>query len=231
MMTINAKSAATFGLACLLSTVPVLAAGGSSAPSPSVSTEMTITPEQRAAIAYNRGLKNRDKAWALEKKLAEAQTDKQRDKLETKIRKEYRKAIQAFQSAIDAHSSIFEAQASLGYALRKTGDYTASLEAYNHALDLEPNYTQAIEYRAEAYLGLYRLEDVKDAYLQLFRVDRERADELMVAMSQWIEGRPENPGPLDAGTINDFVQWVQERSALTEQTASRGVTSPDSWQQ
>ena len=161
MMRINSKSAATFAIACLLSTVPLLAAGGSSAPSPTARSEVTLTPEQRAAIAYNRGLKNRDKAWVLEKKLSEAQTDKQRAKFETKIRKEYKKAIQAFESAIAASSSMFEAHASLGYALRKTGDYTASLKAYNHALDLEPRYTEAIEYRAEAYLGLYRLEDVK----------------------------------------------------------------------
>ena len=52
----------------------------------------------------------------------------------------------------------------------------------DRALELAPDYGEAIEYRAEAYLGLDRIDDAKKAYMQLFNLDRALADELMEAM-------------------------------------------------
>ena len=65
-----------------------------------------------------------------------------------------------FQAAVKKNPALFQAWGSLGYAYRKVGNYPASLEAYGKALEIEPNYTPAIEYRAEAYLALNRLDEV-----------------------------------------------------------------------
>ncbi|MEE8137864.1 MAG: tetratricopeptide repeat protein [Thermoanaerobaculia bacterium] len=201
-------------LALFLTPIVLEAAGGSSTPTP------TRSPQDEAKAAYERGLRYRDKAWKLEEKAAASTDPKARGKLEGKVQKEFQRAVRAFRDATRSNPRMFQAFSSLGYALRRTGDYEASLEAYNRALELESRYAEAIEYRAEAYLGLNRLDDAKTAYLRLFRGDRERADELMSAMKKWVERRRAEPGTLDRTTIDAFAAWVEERARISEQTAS-----------
>lgn len=188
------------------------AAGGATVPS--------TDPADQAAEAYNRGLASRDKAWDLEEQAASSADAKQRAKLEQKAQKEYAKAVRAFRSATEADPTMHQAFGSLGYALRKSGQYEESLAAYNQALELAPGYTEAIEYRAEAYLGLNRLVEAKEAYMQLFREDRERADELMAAMRRWVEARQLDPGEVDPTTIDEFSVWVRDRDEISGNTAS-----------
>ena len=199
--------------------IPALQAAGSSAPPPT-------NPADTAAAAYERGLKARDKAWELEEELQTA-TEANRERLTAKIDKQYEKAARAFRSATEENPEMYQAFSSLGYALRKTGDYDGSLAAYNRALEINPGYAEAIEYRAEAYLGLGRLDAVKDAYMQLFRDDRERADELMTAMKTWVEERRADPGSMDPAAIEEFTTWVEERAEVAGNTArlSSGGTS------
>lgn len=97
---------------------------------------------------------------------------------------------------------------------------TRSLEAYDKALALEKNYTPAIEYRAEAYLGLDRLDDVKSAYMVLFNADRKRADELAAAMQKYVEKRQGDPAGVDPAALQEFGKWVAERKQLASQTSS-----------
>lgn len=191
--------------------IPALQAAGSSAPPPT-------NPADTAAATYERGLKARDKAWELEEELKTAAAA-DRERLAAKIDKQYEKAARAFRSATEENPEMYQAFSSLGYALRKTGDYDGSLAAYNRALEINPGYAEAIEYRAEAYLGLGRLDAVKDAYMQLFRDDRERADELMTAMKTWVEERSADPGSLDPAAIEEFTTWVEERAAVAGNTA------------
>ncbi len=200
---------------------PSQAAGGSSAPS--------VSPADQAADDYNRGLGHRDKAWQLEERAAAADDPEERGKLEAKALKQYEKAMRAFRSAIEANPRMHQAYSSLGYALRKMGDYQQSLEAYNKALELEPGYTEAIEYRAEAFLGLNRTEEAKQAYLQLFRDDRERADELMAAMKRWVEERTSDPQGLDTSVVEEFAAWLEERSEIAGQTASLAGDPNRTW--
>jgi tetratricopeptide (TPR) repeat protein len=199
----------------------VQAAGGSSVPSAS--------PADEAADAYNRGIKSRDKAWEFEEEAASSQDAAAREKLLNKAQKEYRKAIRAFSSAAEANPRMYQAFSSLGYALRKTGDYEQSLEAYEKALEIAPDYTEAIEYRAEAFLGLNRLEDAQEAYLYLFRNDRQRADELLTAMQQWVTERISDPEGLDAGVVEEFASWVEERAEVAGNTASLTRDTANSW--
>lgn len=211
---------ALFGL--LLVTPAAFGAGGGGVP------QGAATARDSAESAYNRGLKYRDKAWELTEKL-DSTPASEREKLRRKIEKEFAKAIRAYESAIRAKPEMYQAHSSLGYALRKTGKYDEALVAYDQALTLRPGYAEAVEYRAEAYLGLDRLEDAKEAYMQLFRTDRERADELMVAMGEWVAERTDNPQRLSATTVEEFAGWVRERGGLAKQTASLGGAPSSSW--
>ena len=214
------------GLTLLLTPMVLEAAGGSS--SPALPTPER-TPADEAKAEYERGLRFRDKAWKLEEKAASATNSKERGKLELKVQKEFKKAVRAFGNATKANPGMFQAFSSLGYALRRTGDYEAALEAYDRALALEPRYTEATEYRGEAYLGLNRLAEAKQAYLHLFRADRERAEELIAAMKTWVDKRSSEPGELDRATIDSFAAWVEERSQISEQTASLFGSETSSW--
>ena len=131
---------------------PAEASGGSSAPAaPMPSAAPPQTPEEAGKTAYNLGLKHRDKAWALEKKAVD---NKKGDKLLAKAEGQWTKAVVAFQESIANDPLMHQAHGSLGYAYRQLGRYEESLEAYDHALEITPGYVEAIEYRAEAYLGL-----------------------------------------------------------------------------
>ena len=123
---------------------------------------------------------------------------------------------------------LYQAHSSLGYALRRTGQYDAALEAYDEALLLQPAYTEAIEYRAEAYLGLNRLDEVKAAYMQLFSLDRVHADELMQAMQTFVQ-QERTPDGLATEALAEFAAWVQERHELAQQTAILSEAKASRW--
>jgi tetratricopeptide (TPR) repeat protein len=207
--------------------LPLLPAGASAAGGGGVP-QGASTAGDSAASAYNRGLKSRDKAWAVRDQMAAA-SGIEREKLRKKMNKEYEKAIRAYRSAIKLDPQMYQAHSSLGYALRKTGQFEESLVAYDTALGIRPSYAEAIEYRAEAYLGLNRIEEAKEAYMVLFRADRERADELMVAMGEWVEDRQEDPRQMSASAVEEFAGWVRERGGLAKQTASLGGAAGSSW--
>lgn len=172
-----------------------------------------VDPTEQARLDFNRALDYRDSAWELEAK-AEAAPDKA-EKLLAKADKKYRKMEDALRSAIANNPQLHQAYSSLGYALRKTGRFDESVEAYNRALQLNPSYSEAIEYRAEAYLALGRLDEVKSAYMELFRNDRERADELMAASKKWLKSNMAE----DDAAVQDFAAWLVEREQVAGETA------------
>jgi tetratricopeptide (TPR) repeat protein len=203
------------------------AAGGSRAPSPTPSASRT--PSEEAAEHYNRGLALRDKAWKLEEKAEATDDEGERAKLVSKAGKQYAKAIREFDMATRKDPGLYQAYSSLGYALRKTGDYDASLKAYDRALVIAPGYAEAIEYRAEAYLGLNRLEEAKRAYIELFGRDRARADDLMRAMQVWLDDRRSAPGEVDGATLDAFSAWLADREEIAGQTASISELKRHRW--
>jgi tetratricopeptide (TPR) repeat protein len=113
--------------------------------------------------------------------------------------------------------------------LRRIGRLEDSLAAYDRALALNGIYTEAIEYRAETYLGLDRLEEAKGAYIDLFSGDPARADLLMKAMQEWIVERRETPGTVDAETVNEFASWVDKRLEIAGQTDSLSQLEEKDW--
>jgi tetratricopeptide (TPR) repeat protein len=112
---------------------------------------------------------------------------------------------------------------------KSKSQHEASIKKYDKALVLQPAYTPAIEYRAEAYLGLNRLQEVKTAYMMLFNADRARADELAAAMQRWIEKRQSDSAGVDPTTLDDFMKWVAERKQLSSQTSSLTDKTAPRW--
>jgi tetratricopeptide (TPR) repeat protein len=206
----------------LLLGVTVHASGGSSAASP---TAPEKTPQQLADQYYNEGLVYRDNAWKLEKKLASA-GEADRAKIEKKIRKNYKRAIASYKDALSNNPDRYQAASSLGYALRKTGNYPDALVAYDRALSIEPTYAEAIEYRAEAYLGLNRIDDAKEAYIHLFGSDRGHANELLGAMQEWVVNEPAG---IDAPTLEAFSGWIDEREEIAENTTPVSQLREKNW--
>ena len=210
--------------------VPGLAGASSSSPMRMPPPQaQAATPEQEAASLYNDGISYRDKAAKFEKE-AEAEADARKaEKLLAKARDRHESSIKPFQAAVTKNPALFQAWGSLGYAYRKVGNYPASLEAYGKALEIEPNYTPAIEYRAEAYLALNRLDEVKTVYITLFNMDRPRADELGVAIEKWLEKRKADPAGVDPAALAEFSKWQEERKKLASQTSSLSTRRKEAW--
>ena len=199
--------------------------GGSSGPGGGSMGSMPAprSPDELAMAAYKSGVKQIEKAKSAETDAAVA-TDSGRQKKESeKAARSYGDARDYFTKATAKKPGMYEAWNYLGYSERKLGNYPEALSAYDHALQLNPNYGEAIEYRGEAYLGLNRTDDAKAAYLQLFGSARPLADQLMTAMHLWVAARREDPKDLSAGDLDAFAHWVDERGQLAQQTASLGI--------
>jgi hypothetical protein len=67
---------------------------------------------------------------------------------------------------------------------------------------------------------LNRLEDAKGAYMSLFRDARPLADQLMIAMKQWVVMRRADASGVAVADVDSFASWVDERGAIASQTAS-----------
>ncbi|MFI5119838.1 MAG: tetratricopeptide repeat protein [Thermoanaerobaculia bacterium] len=214
------RQRAVLALTLSLAIPGLAAASGSSGMTSSQPQMRAVTPEEEAIEYYNDGISYRDKAAAYEKEAA-AETDaKKKAKLEAKAKDKHESSIKKFLTATKRDPRMFQAWGSLGYAYRVTGNYTASLEAYAKALEIQPAYTPAIEYRAEAYLGLGRLDEVKSAYMTLFNTDRKRADELTSAIDRWLERKKTDPAGIDPVKLDEFGKWASERKQLAAQTSS-----------
>jgi len=173
------------------------------------------SPEAAAAEALNSGFKRLEQADKLEMKNSK------------QARKEYEAALKDFQAAAAAAPDNYRAHNGAGYSLRKLGDYPRALESYERALKLAPTSSEAIEYRAEAYLGLNRLEDAKQAYMHLFVNDRQTSHVLMKAMKAWVDAHRARPASVDPTAVDAFAAWVGERDMLASSVGNLGHNSPD----
>jgi tetratricopeptide (TPR) repeat protein len=183
---------------------------------------------QAATKAYNSGLRAVAKAHDYEAEAAKGATRDQQARALAQARQAYGLALEQFQLAVKDKADLFQAWNYIGFTQRHLGDYEAALAAYARALELNPAYEEAIEYRAEAYLGLNRIEDAKSVYMELFRNARPLADQLMDAMHGWISDRQRDPTGLSPEQLSGFAQWVQERAAIAQQTASLATGSAGS---
>jgi tetratricopeptide (TPR) repeat protein len=131
----------------------------------------------------------------------------------------YASARVKLQALVGRSPQLAEAWNALGYTQRKLGSYDDSLASYAKALELKPGYPEALEYRGEAYLRLNRIQDAKQAYLDLFSSNRKIAATLLESMQAWIKAQ-QGSHVVDASVVTDLQHWVQERSRIATQTAA-----------
>jgi tetratricopeptide (TPR) repeat protein len=195
--------------------------GGSMGSGAGMSSATPRSPADQAADFYNQGVREVAKAKDYESDASKAGSDdKKVAKAEEKAQKSYASALQDFERAVDKNSALFQAWNYVGFCQRHLGHYEEALAAYGKALDLKPNYGEAYEYRAEAYLGLNKLEEAKASYMQLFAGARPLADELMTSMHHWVQERQKDAKGVSADDLAAFAKWVDERAAIAQQTAS-----------
>lgn len=202
--------------------------GATAAPPPAAAPE---DPKIVAARHYNAAVQLRERADRLRAELPTIEDEKKRAKTEKKIEASYESAERELRQAVRLNPRFFEAFSDLGYALRKQGQYEQALGAYDTALGLSPGYAPAIEYRAEAYLGLGRVEEAKAAYMTLFERDRARADELLAAMKAWVASRQADPGAVSQAAIEDLAAWVASRDSVAQQVPPVGAQQARGWGQ
>jgi tetratricopeptide (TPR) repeat protein len=220
-----------------LAVVPVgmsLAHGGGSMPSggsPTGTVNTPRNPDDAAKSAYNSGVKSVKKAQDYDADAAKASTPEKIAKAHDKAQKSYHEAQGSFIDAVGAQPKMYQAWNYLGFANRHLGNYDDALSAYAKALEINPNYPEAIEYRGEAYLGLNQIEEAKGAYMALFRDSRPLADELMVAMHRWADARRQDAQGLPAVDVEAFAKWMDERAGIAGQTASLAIGAAQPWSQ
>ena len=194
------------------------AAGGGPMPSmPSPREEQT--PEERAKSLYNDGIHEVKKADGYQADATAATDPKKKDKALGKAHDRYSSALTKFLQAAKLDSNMYEAFNYIGYTNRKLGNYDIALAAYERALTLHPGYPEALEYRGEAFLGLNRVTDAQQAYLDLFAANRTLADRLLTAMKSWIDTQRTAAAGSDATAVDALDKWVQERAQIASQTA------------
>ncbi|MGH8149839.1 MAG: hypothetical protein ACRETB_07695 [Steroidobacteraceae bacterium] len=186
-------------------------------PSPS-SASAGPAPNAAAVSIYNAGVTLLKRGDELDAK-ASAERGGERSRALKSARSAYRDAHAKFLAATQRDPSLPEAWNNLGYTARKIGLNEDALVAYARALVLRPNYPQALEYRGEAYLNLYRLDDAEQAYMDLFVTDRAVAKDFLGVMKRWAAAHQGQSGT-HAAAVAGMAKWVAARSQIAAQTAS-----------
>ena len=193
--------------------------GSMSAPQVGVGAPRGETPEEKAKSLYNQGVRDVKKADKYQAAFAEASDPNKKQHAQEEAEEYYRSALTKFQQASQVYPQLAEAWNYVGYTSRHLGSYDAALDAYQRALTLKPGYPDALEYRGEAYLGLSRISDAQQAYLDLFADNRALAGKLLTAMKSWVETQRAS-STADATKVSELDKWIQERSTIAAQTAS-----------
>lgn len=205
----------------------IVAAKAEAAPSGSrPAPEQKASPQQRAIEHYNKGIEHRDQAWDYAERAEQSTIEKEREEYRDKERKEYEKALAEQRQAIALDPQLFEAYSSMGYAQRQLGRYAAALKAYDRALELNADYMQAVEYRAEAYLALNRVGEAQQAYDLLFRRDPERAALLLLAFEIWVTQEPEG---VAAGEVAKIQHWIESKEAIAREMSGATGEGQKEW--
>jgi len=177
-------------------------------------------PDIAAKKAFKAGSKSLDKARDLEDQGSKATDPDKRAGAFEKARDNYYRALDEFTEALSNDANMVEAWNSVGLVHLRLGAFGEAIDDYNHALTLKPDLEEATLHRAEAYLGVDRLDEAKGAYMELFNHERAYADELLAAMQKWLVKHQTDAGGMSAKSISSFDQWVKERDAIAKQPAA-----------
>ncbi len=182
--------------------------------------QSTEKPDLAAAKAYKQAMKSLDKAKELEAAAASATNADKKAKALDKLDDAYNRALDQFTEALSNKGDMVEAWNHVGYVHLKLGAFREAIDDYNHALTLKPDLLDAVEHRAEAFLAVDRLDDVRIAYMDLFNHAPELAAQLMAAMQKWLADHQADAHGMRAGDIDAFGKWLSEREGIAKQTAS-----------
>jgi tetratricopeptide (TPR) repeat protein len=160
------------------------------------------------------------KAKDYESAAAAAQNPDKKANALDKMGDAYNRALDQFTEALRNKGDMYDAWNKVGYIHLRLGAYGESVDDYNHALTLKPDLLDAVLHRAEASLGLDRLDEAKGAYMYLFNHARPLADELMLGMQRWLTEHRTNANGMRAADVDAFDKWLQERDGIAKQTAS-----------
>jgi tetratricopeptide (TPR) repeat protein len=205
-------------------TVPgITGGGGRGKPSDDIpSTPAEVKPDKAASKAYAAGTKTMNKVHVLEDTVAKTTDRDKKADAQYKLDEAYGKALDQFTEVLRNKNDMYEAWSQVGYVHYHLGAYREAVDDYNHALTLKPDFSEAIAYRGEAYLGVDRLEDAKAAYMDLFFHARPLADQMMVLMQAWLQSHRAAANGVRPSDIDSFDKWLQERDAIAKTTASTG---------
>ena len=197
----------------------LLANGGGSMPSTSMSMPRTPSPQEQARDAYNDGVRAVKKGDKASENAAHASDASQKEKASKEAHDAYAAALAKFHEAVQLDARLAEAWNYYGYTSRKLGSYDDALAAYGKALALKPGYPDALEYRGEAYLGLNRVDDAKQSYLDLYAGNRQLAGKLLAAMKGWATAQRGASGA-SGENLDELDKWIHEREQIAGQTAA-----------
>jgi tetratricopeptide (TPR) repeat protein len=176
------------------------------------------TPQQHARDAYNDGVHLVKKADSAQDSALHASDAAKKDKALHEAQGYYASALERFKAALGLDDSLAEAWNYFGYTSRKLGHYEDALAGYAKALALKPGYPDALEYRGEAYLGLNRVPDAQQSYLDLYAGNRALAAKLLTAMKSWTTAQ--RAAGTNAANLDELDKWIQEREQIAGQTAA-----------
>jgi tetratricopeptide (TPR) repeat protein len=173
-----------------------------STPPPDLSSDAVM----KARINYNIGYQGFQQTKELELAGASLGGAKARENEEA-VKAGFAKAREHFRSAAATDPSLKEAWNMVGYTSRRLGDYEESLEAYDKALKLAPDYPEAIEYRAELFVLTGRFADARAAYASLLKSSPSYAGTLKASMQDFIKSKQIVPAVAPADRAA-FESWV-----------------------
>lgn len=195
-----AAALAAISLPC--AAVPDAAGQITSTPAPDLSADGAM----KARLNYNLAYEIYEKAMAQETAAAKLKGAAAREAAEA-VSEGFSQARERFRTAVAADPGLKEAWNLIGYTSRRLGDFEESLAAYDAALKLEPEYPEAIEYRAELYLLTGRLAQAREAYAVLQKLDPSYAGVLLQSMRSWVAAPP-GSAVVEPADKEAFKRWV-----------------------
>jgi len=186
--------------------------------------EIPTHTEDKPDVAVKKALKAAtkalDKAKALEADAAASKDPDKKARDLDRVSDQYNIALDAFTEALSHKGDLLEAWDQVGYVHLRLGAYREAIDDYDHTLTLKPELMEAVEHRAEAYLAVDHLDEVKIAYMDLYNHSPDLAAQLMAAMQKWVAARQADSSTPHSADAEAFAKWVSDRDGIAKQTAS-----------